>query len=217
MTSQTAIPALLAAMDAYLARFDGPGIADVRDGIARYQHRPLRPVAPGRIDAPRHVDAALAFMKANGEVELAEVIETAMPCLAWGSYDPYPREEIGERYAENHAASSIIGSHGHFGSDDFDLGLFVFAPNTLYRDHHHAAPELYAPLTGPNGWRFACGQSLQWRPAHEPVWNEAWKQHAFRSGKQPFFCVYSWTRDVAVPAKMIVEPDWADLEAANAP
>jgi hypothetical protein len=217
MSRQTAIPNLLAALDDYLARFHGPGIADVRAGIARYRNAPLQPVTPGRIDATQHVDAALAWMKASGETHLTETIEAAMPYLEWGAYDPYPRAEIGEKYAQNHAAASIIGSHGHIPSDDFDLGLFVFGPDTLYRDHHHAAPELYAPMTGPHGWRFASGQPLEWRPAHQPVWNEAWAQHAFKSGPVPFFCVYGWTRDVAIPAKMIVEPDWADLEAAPAP
>ena len=217
MNREAAIPNLLTALDLYLARFDGPGIADVRAGIAKYRDVPLQDVTPSRIAATRHADAALQHMKASGESVLAEAIEAAMPYLAWGAYDPYPREEIGEKYAENHAAASVIGSRGHFKSQDFDLGLFVFGPDTVYRDHHHAAPELYAPMTGPNGWRFASGAPLVWRPAHEPVWNEAWAQHAFKSGPLPFLCVYGWTRDVRIPARMIVEPDWADLDAAIAP
>jgi hypothetical protein len=212
MDRETAIRTLIDILDDYLGRFDGPGIADVRSGIARWTNTSLRDVTPGRIDATRHVDAALAWMKDSGEAVIAEAIEVAMPYLEWGAYDPYPREEIGEKYATNHAAASLIGSHGQFHSDDFDLGLFVVAPDTLYRDHHHAAPELYAPMTGPHGWRFASGAPLDWRPAHQPVWNEAWAPHAFKSGPVPFFCIYAWTRDVAVPAKMIIEPDWAELE-----
>jgi hypothetical protein len=208
-----AIRSLLATLDAYLGRFDGPGVTDVRAGIAAYGEGALQEVVPGRVPATYHADDALSYMRADGEGEIAAAVEAAMPFLAWGAYDPYPRAEIGDKYAENHAAASIIGSAGHFRSGDFDLGLFVFGPDTLYRDHHHAAPELYAPFTGPNGWRFATGTPLEWRPAHQPVWNEAWAQHAIKSGPQPFFCVYGWTRDVNVPAKMIVEPDWAALEA----
>lgn len=212
MDRETAIRTLIDVLDTYLGRFDGPGIADVRAGIARWTNAPLRDVTPGWIDATRYVDAALASMKNNGEATIAKAIEAALPYLEWGAYDPYPREDIGERFALAHAASSLIGDHGQLASDDFDLGLFVVAPNTLYRDHHHAAPELYAPLTGPNGWRFASGAQLEWRPAHQPVWNEAWAPHAFKSGAVPFFCIYAWTRDVSIPAKMIIEPDWAELE-----
>lgn len=217
MPREDALRSLLATLDAYLARFDGPGVADVRAGIAAHRTAPLENVSPGRVPATRHADEALRHMRAGGEGSLAAAIEAAMPHFAWGAYDPYPRAEIGDKYAENHAAASIIGSSGHFGSEDFDLGLFVFGPDTLYRDHHHAAPELYAPFTGPNGWRFAPGAPLEWRPAHQPVWNEAWTQHAIKSGPQPFFCFYGWTRDVNIPARTIVEPDWAALDAQSPP
>jgi hypothetical protein len=217
MTRETVIRHLVDTLDIYLARFDGPGIADVRAGIAEHRGGPLQPVTPNRVPATRHAETALDAMQVDGESALAEAIAAAMPFLEWGAYDPYPRAEIGEKYAENHAAASIIGSGGHLLSRDFDLGLFVFGPETLYRDHHHAAPELYAPFTGPNGWRFASGQPLEWRSAHRPVWNEAWAPHAIKSGSLPFFCVYGWTRDVAVPARMIVEPDWAELEAVPGP
>jgi hypothetical protein len=217
MTREAAIRNLIAALDSYLARFDAPGIADVRAGIARFGNGPLRDIAPQRIEPTRHIDTALEWMKANGEPDLAATIHAAMPYLAWGAYDPYPRAEIGDRYAENHCATVLIGGNGIIAADDFDLGLFGFGPDTVYRDHHHAAPELYAPMTGPNGWRFASGQPLVWKPAHQPVWNEAWAQHAFKSGPVPFLCVYGWTRDVNIPARMIVEPDWADLDTVTAP
>lgn len=217
MRRETVIRDLVALIDTYLARFATPGIADVRAGIAAHLDAPLQDIRPQRIAATRHADTALDWIKTHGEPQLAAAIEAAMPYLEWGAYDPYPREEIGDRYAENHAATTIIGYGGQLKSDDFDLGLFVFGPDTVYRDHHHAAPELYAPLTGPNGWRFASGQPLVWQPAHQPVWNEPWKQHAIKSGPLPFFAIYAWTRDVCIPAQMIVEPDWADLDAAKAP
>lgn len=217
MTRESAIRNLIAALDAYLARFDGPGIADVRAGIARWKGGPIGEVVPRRIEAVRHVDTALAWMEAQGETALAEAIRVAMPHLHWLAYDPYARELIGDRYAENHAVAVIIGGGGFLESQDFDLGLFGFGPDTVYRDHHHAAPELYAPMTGPHGWRFSSGAPFDWRPAHRPVWNEAWAPHAFKSGPVPFLCVYGWTRDTSIPAKMIVEPDWPALDVAQPP
>jgi hypothetical protein len=156
-------------------------------------------------------------MRGAGETALTSAIADVMPFLEWGAYNPYPIEEIGRHFAENHAATSLIGYSGQLKSEDFDLGLFVFAPHTLYRDHHHAAPELYAPLTGPNGWRFAQGRPLEWKPAHEPVWNQPWRQHAIKSGALPFFAIYAWTRDSCIPARMIAEPDWTELETAPTP
>lgn len=218
MQREPAIRALIAAIEDYLSPFEGPGLADVRAGIARWKDGPLRDVQPSRIPAVSHVETALAAMHADSRAAaLAKAIEAAMPFLGWTSYSPYPRDVIGGYYADNHTMASIIGSEGQIFAEDFDLGLFGFAANTLYRDHRHAAPELYAPLTGPNGWRFRSGDPLVWRPAHEPVWNEAWAPHAFRSGPLPYLCVFGWTRDVAIPAEMIVEPDWAELEASPAP
>lgn len=214
---EEAIRMLIAALDGYLSRFDGPGIADVRAGISRFRDGPVRDKEPNRIKAVDHVETALDWMAAHGEEPLAGAIRAAMPYLDWRAYDPYPRAVIGETYATNHCATILIGEHGLIPAEDFDLGLFGFGANILYRDHKHAAPELYAPFTGPNGWRFTPGDPLDWRPAHQPVWNEAWAPHAFRSGDIPFLCVYGWTKDVNVTAEMILSGDWAALEAETAP
>lgn len=219
MTSEreTAIRTLIADIDTYLGRFDGPGISDVRTGIARWRDGPMRDVNPARIRQTDHIDAALDWMETSGERSLATAIRNAMPYLQWQAYDPYPRDLIGDAYAENHCMASLIGGAGHIGADDFDLGLFGFGANILYRDHRHAAPELYAPLTAPHGWRFRSGADLDWRSNFQPVWNEAWAQHAFKSGPTPFLCFFGWTRDVNIPAEMIFEPDWAEVERQTAP
>jgi len=153
---------LIAEIDAYLGRFEGPGIADVRAGIARCKHGPMREVTPSRIRQTSHVDTALDWMDANGDRTLGSAIRRAMPYLEWMAYDPYPRALIGDLYAENHCMASLIGEAGQISAQDFDLGLFGFGPNILYRDHQHAAPELYAPLTAPHGWRFKTGEPLHW-------------------------------------------------------
>jgi hypothetical protein len=217
MQREQAIRTLIEAIDTHLAGFDGPGIAEVRAGIARWKRGPVRTVAPRRIPQTAHIDAGLDWAEASGNGALVAAIRKAMPFLEWQAYDPYPRDLIGDRYAQNHCMASIIGAGGHIEARDFDLGLFGFGADILYRDHHHAAPELYAPLTAPHGWRFRTGEPLDWREGFTPVWNEAWAQHAFRSGPVPFLCVFGWTRDVDVPARMIEAPDWAALESAPLP
>lgn len=88
----------------------------------------------------------------------------------------------------------------------------LIGPNILYRDHHHAAPELYAPLTGPHGWRFDPRDPFMNKEAHEPVWNEPWQPHATMTGFAPFLCIYCWTGDVNTPAKVIISQEMADGE-----
>ena len=128
---------------------------------------------------------------------------------------PIPAMKSARRFADNHAFASIIGEGCALEAMDFDLGLFLIAPNLFYRDHHHAAPELYAPLTGPHGWRFKPGDPLVWKEAHEPIWNRAWQPHATMTGDTPFLAIFCWTNDVALPAKVIPSSDWPNLENAS--
>lgn len=214
---ELAIRNLIAEIDTYLSRFEGPGVADVRAGIARWRDGPMCDAKPARIRQTGHIDTALDWIETEGDRVMGAAIRKAMPYLEWQAYDPYPRELIGDAYAENHCMASLIGEAGQIGAEDFDLGLFGFGANILYRDHKHAAPEMYAPLTAPHGWRFGSSAALDWRSSFQPVWNEAWAPHAFRSGPTPFLCFFGWTRDVNVPAEMIFEPDWAAIESETAP
>lgn len=206
---------LIGEIDLYLGSFTGPGVDDVLAGIVRWKGGPMRDVTPSRIRQTAYIDHALDWMEVQGDRKLARAIRAAMPHLEWQAYDPYPRELVGDVYADNHCMASLIGEGGQIGAEDFDLGLFGFGPNILYRDHQHAAPELYAPLTGPHGWRFQSGQPLDWHSSYHPQWNEPWAQHAFKSGPAPYFCIYCWTKDTSLPANIVEAPDWAVLEADN--
>jgi Dimethlysulfonioproprionate lyase len=203
----------LAARD-YLLALDHPGAEDVRAGL------PLDPgiarvLTPGRnavVEA--WLEPALRLV-ANDQPELALAIAGAADQLDWAAYDGYPREQIGDDWVLGHAAATILGGGAPFAADDFDLGLFLIAPDVLYRDHRHAAPELYAPLTGPHGWRFGVGRPLIVKPAHEPVWNPPHRPHLTKVGPLPFLCLYVWTRDVNKVAVVLPADDWAALEEAQ--
>ena len=203
------IARLVAAAETYLARLDHPGSAAVLAGLAR--RVAAGPVAPGPsavVDA--HLGPALAGIE--GQPDLVAAIAAAAPLLAWGIYDKYPPEAIGAGFRTGHAYASLVGPGGPFTAGDFDLGLFLIAPQVFYRDHRHAAPELYAPLTGPHGWRFAPGDPLDWQPAHTPVWNPPQRPHATKVGAVPFLCLYAWTSDVAEPAVIVEADDWPRLD-----
>jgi len=207
---ETAFRGLIAGIDGYLSRFDGGEVRGVREGIARWQDGPVHDVPAARVSACRHMEAALAAM---GALPLAGQLSDLWRDLAWTTYDLYPPAEIGEAFAAGHAFASLIGSDAPLKADGFELGLFLIAPHVLYRDHHHAAAELYAPLTGPHGWRFRPGDALEWRDAHVPVCNPPWRPHATKVGHIPFLCIFGWTGDVNEPARVLPSDDRPALEA----
>lgn len=206
---------LIDRIDAYLSTLDSPGIEAVRAGIGTWRGGTVHAREPRLLPPNQHMATALDFAAKSGQPELAEAIAVIEPQLHWTSYDHYPRALIGDGFATGHTYAALIGREGCIRSEDYELGLFLIAPNVLYRDHRHAAPELYAPLTGPHGWRFAPGAPLEWRDAHHPVWNEPFQHHATRVGAVPFLCIFGWTRDVDEIATIIPCDDWPALESLS--
>jgi hypothetical protein len=190
-----AIAALVDAVTQHLHTLPGDGPAQVLAAL-----KTCTPEAPGLAANPviaTHLPAALP------QAHLAGAITAAAPWLAWKPY-PYPDPAIGPDFPARHAYAPIATG------PDAELGVFLIAPRTLYRDHAHAAPELYVPLTGPHRWRFAPGAPFTEGSA--PVWNPPHRPHAILTGDLPLLCYYGWTRDVAEPAYMLPAADWADYE-----
>ncbi len=206
------ITTLLDAADRYLATLPGPGVAESRAGIAAARHGPVTLQPQPHPVGDAHLSAALDLLDRT-HPDLAHAIAAAAPHLNWAPFDGCPRDQIGPDFLQNHAAASVLGQDAPIAALDFDVGLFLIAPHILYRDHHHAAPELYAPLTGPHGWRFGPGTPLTIKPAHHPVWNPPHRPHLTKVGPIPFLCLYVWTRDVTEPAHVIPAGDWPALAA----
>jgi hypothetical protein len=206
---------LLAECDLYLAGLTGPGIAEVRAGLApalAAENAPLpRPVGGANAVVSAHLASALASLEAT-HPELATAIAASTGDLEWITYGEYPPDEIGADFLAGHAYTEMVGPEAPVFAPDYDLGLFLIAPDLLYRDHRHPAPELYAPLTGPHGWRFGPGDRLKIKPAHDPVWNPPNTPHMTKVGPVPFLCIFGWTKDVRLPASVIPTTDWRELE-----
>lgn len=207
------IRALLDEADRYLAALPGPGVTEVRVLLSRWRNGPVTlPAMKPNAVVDAHLPPALEALAADRPA-LAGAIAAAAPHLDWITYDGYPPDEIGAAFARGHAYCSLIGEEAAIPAQDFDLGLFLIAPHVLYRDHAHAAPELYAPLTGPHGWRFGAGRPLVVKPAHRPVWNPPFRPHLTKVGPVPFLCLFGWTKDSMAPAHVIPAADWPELEA----
>ena len=210
--ADAAIPALIDEADRYLSTLPGPGVAEVRMGIAAARGGAVTPAPARNAVVTAHLATALDQLVLTHPA-LAAAIAGAASHLKWITYDGYPPDQIGEAFCTGHAYATIIGEDAAVPAKDFDLGLFLIAPHVLYRDHCHKAPELYAPLTGPHGWRFGPEMPLIVKPAHHPVWNDPYAPHLTKVGAVPFLCLFGWTRDVAEVARVIPAPDWAALEA----
>jgi hypothetical protein len=211
-TPEITLRTLIDEADLYLATLPGPGVAEVRAGLNRWRAGPVTANCTPNEVWQTHLPAALTQLRATHPA-LAEAIATAAPYLTWITYDGYDPAVIGAGFAQNHCYASLIGESSAIPAQDYDLGVFLIAPHILYRDHNHAAPELYAPLTGPHGWRFAPNRPLTVKPAHHPIWNPAFQCHATKVGPTPFLALFGWTRDVRPVAQVIPAEDWPDLEA----
>ncbi len=206
------VHSLIDAADGYLQTLPGPGVVEVRAGMARFGNGLPRTAPRENAVLTAHLPAALNALRQT-HPDLATAIALAIPHLTWITYDGYDPAQIGPDFAQGHAYASIIGEDATIPAVGFDFGLFLIAPHVLYRDHNHAAPELYAPLTGPHGWRFAPGAPLDIRAAHHPVWNPSFQPHLTKVGPVPFLAFFGWTAEVTALARVIPADDWPELEA----
>lgn len=209
--SETPMRQLYQAARGYLLRLEHPGAEEVRAGLPADPGDERETIAAGNPVAQRWLVPALETL-ATIEPTLAAAISRAAEHLCWLTYDAYPCQEIGEGFATSHAFAILRGGNAPFNARDFELGLLLMAPATLYRDHRHATPELYAPLTGPHGWRFGIGRSVVVKAAHQPVWNPPLQPHLTKVGNVPFLGLYVRTRDVNETGRVIPANDWPKLE-----
>jgi hypothetical protein len=210
-----AVRALIGAARDYLAAQDDPAARAIAPLIDRHAAGPAQAAAthPAARDlAAQWLPAALQSADMSAPA-LAAAIRAAAAHLSFVRYDRYDPALIGENFQQGHAFASLVGEDASVRADGFELGLFIIAPHVLYRDHAHPAPELYAPLTGPHGWRFAPGDPIAIRPAHRPVWNDAHRPHLIKVGPRPFLALFAWTADVTLPAYVIPADDWDMIEA----
>ena len=204
---------LIDAVGEHLAKLEGEGIDIVRGKL----HEAMRGPPPRRAESPAPpacgwLSQSLALAAAQGLERISQVIAGAEPELAWRTYDGYASDLVGSRFPRAHAYVDLVGRDAPVAAEDFDLGLFLIAPRTFYRDRRHKAPELYAALTGPSRWRFNGGVWLT-RRAGEFVWNESMHIHATLVEECPFLCIYAWTQDVSIPAEIVPAPDWHAIES----
>ncbi|MGE0005318.1 MAG: dimethylsulfonioproprionate lyase family protein [Parvibaculaceae bacterium] len=190
-------------IDAIRRSLKGNAAARVKKRLAEQDLSPsaVREPPPRRLPATRFLAecvAASMFTSPGVAAALAEIEEF----LHWRQNPNYSDRRMGAGYMDNYAYAELIGSHGFFAGNDFLMGLLLLGPNSHYRDHHHAAPELYWLLTGPSEWRRDKGE-FEMREAGETIWHDPHIVHATRTDASPLLAVWAWTRDVSEPARLV--------------
>jgi hypothetical protein len=189
-------------VDAIRRSLTGEGAENVKARLAGQDLSPPAVVEPEprRLPATRYLPecvAASMFVAPDVAAALAEIEEF----LRWKQNPNYSDRLMGAGYMDNYAYAEIIGPDGFFPGDDFLLGLLLLGPGLNYRDHHHAAPELYWLLTGPSEWRRGKSDFAR-REAGETIWHEPHMPHATRTLTQPLLAVWAWTKDVSEAARL---------------
>jgi hypothetical protein len=184
-----------AATDAF-ARLDGEGVAET---LARLPTRDVSsaafaPPAPAAARALVWLDAALGAARAFDRA-LADALAAAAPLLRWDE-PAYPADAVGAGFAARVAWADWLGPAGFFPGDDAASGFLLMAPDTVYPDHWHPAPELYLPLTGPSLWGVDGGALVE-KPAGARIWHAPRRTHATTALGAPLLALYAWPRDAA--------------------
>ena len=198
---------------------DLEGVTEVLGGLNHHLDNPQSALTENPLlpeERSGLLDQAIACITDPNLRPVAEQIIRARNRLTWRVDDGlyYPEEaNVGRAYLDGNMHTELIGPNGCvFRDNDFSLGLFMLAPKTFYRDHDHAAPELYYNLTGPCGWRFNKGKWQDFA-AGSLVWNPEGQVHAMRTYDQSFLSIFSWTSKVDSLCRVVPMDDWQEIES----
>jgi hypothetical protein len=107
----------------------------------------------------------------------------------WGQ--TYTEADFGRHFIENYGWLELFGTRGHFANNETAGGFLILGPHIHYPDHHHAAEEIYIPLTGGTGWRKGGGPYVE-RPAGAVIHHPSNVDHAMKTSAEPLLALYLW-------------------------
>lgn len=170
----------------YLSLRDEPV---VQEWLGRFDWKlSERNLSPNLLHAVRHLPNVEAHV-GKGETKLVKTFLEHAPKLHWmQSYTP---EDFGPYFTDNYAHVELIGTKGHFASNEIAAGLVQYGPNIDYPNHWHVAEEIYIPLTG-NGLWSSDNEPYVSRKAGEFIFHESNMPHAIRTEDTPMLALWVW-------------------------
>ncbi|MFO1035607.1 MAG: dimethylsulfonioproprionate lyase family protein [Geminicoccaceae bacterium] len=172
---------LLAATAGYLLGLRDPIVADfMRAWPDEPEQRNLQPTM-------LPVQGFLGDLRATTGLA-ADLVEAA-PNLAWRQ--TYGAAEMPPCFLDRYGWTELLGTRGHWRSDELAAGFLLLGPDTLYPEHRHAAEEIYIVLVGTADWSRG-GEGWRRRMPGEVVHHDSQTPHAMRTGAEPLLALYLW-------------------------
>ncbi|HTV72054.1 MAG TPA: dimethylsulfonioproprionate lyase family protein [Rhizobiaceae bacterium] len=180
------IEELLGLFRGFLGGFPDEPVAGSRALAATAGER--RELEPNSLSCLRHLDRAVEIAPEPAR-PLAMWLAANRDSLRWGQ--TYTGADFGRDFIDNYGWVELIGTRGHFASDELAAGFLILGPGILYPDHHHVAEEVYIPLTGGTDWRKGEGAFTR-REACEVIHHPSNINHAMRTSAEPLLALYLW-------------------------
>ena len=150
---------------------------------------PLPIVAPTRLTVLRWFEGAVELAPPGPFAALAHALRHTCPALAWRQ--TYLRGEVDDRFLGRYGWCEIVGPAGQIHGRARAAGVLLLGPETEYPAHHHAAEELYVPLSGAAEWQQGGGPFAVRQPG-DCIVHEANELHAMRTGEAALLALYVW-------------------------
>jgi hypothetical protein len=138
---------------------------------------------------PQLAGGTISSGAASFGADVVAAVCRAAPLLEWRQ--TYSAADLDAAFLENYGWSEIVGSVGPIQSERIACGFLILGPSTFYPRHHHAAEELYVPLSGLAAWQQG---DMAWRehPPGTPIHHRSEEPHAMRTGGSPLLALYVW-------------------------
>jgi hypothetical protein len=176
---------LLAGTREYLAGFEETVLETF---LGRGRAMEERTLTANPLPCLRHLDR-IASMPAGQGSKIIRLLADNRDRFHWGQ--TYTKEDFGREFIENYGWMELVGTRGHFVSEEIAAGFLVLGPHLHYPDHHHAAEEIYIPLTGDTAWRKGDGPYAE-HAAGSVIHHPSNVNHAMKTGPEPLLAFYLW-------------------------
>ena len=169
--------------------FDARSESEVRESFDSFNWQlPSRDSPPQSIPACACLTDVIEHCALN-ERELVSAFLRCQPLLRWGR--SYTSEDFGEYFYNHYGYMELVGTRGHYQSNDLAIGFVLFGPNVTYPNHWHLAEELYFPLTGGGMWSRDNQAAIE-RQSGEFIFHPSNMAHAMSTQDKPLLALYVW-------------------------
>ncbi len=162
---------------------------------------------PGRNAACATFESALLAAE-NGPAltaNVAKALRVLEPHLKWIQNPNYNARNQGALFKAGQTFVAPLGPSDFGGlvdAGDVLLSAMLMAPGVHYKEHHHAAPELYVILAGDSMWRRG-GEPWKRHGAGALIHHASRQVHTTQSGAEPMLSLAIWYRDTASHATVV--------------